>query len=203
MPDPDDTASAVDDRPVIRPDILAAATRIISRRGFHGTSMQHIADELGIRKPSLYHHVRSKEDFLYAIHHQLLELMIDRTVEVLATSATPAQKLTEALRVNARLVAENMDGVNVLQKERDVVSGTRWLSIVSRRDFYEHMVRQILDEGQRVGTFVECDTSIAAKAILAMPSWMATWYVPGGPLSPEDCADTFARLVLRGLEQRD
>ena len=59
--------------PPVRPDIIAAATRVFSERGYHAASMSEIADEVGIRKPSLYHHVRKKEDLLFAIHETLID----------------------------------------------------------------------------------------------------------------------------------
>ena len=39
--------------PSLRADIVAAATRVFSERGYHGASMDDVADVLGIRKPSL------------------------------------------------------------------------------------------------------------------------------------------------------
>ena len=41
--------------------------------------MTEIADEVGIRKPSLYHHIRKKEDLLFAIHEQLIDELIEET----------------------------------------------------------------------------------------------------------------------------
>ena len=47
---------------------VEAATKIFSERGYHAASMSDIAEAVGFRKASLYHHVRKKEDLLFAIH---------------------------------------------------------------------------------------------------------------------------------------
>ena len=69
----------------VRDDIIAAATRVFSQRGYHAASMTEIADEVGIRKPSLYHHIRKKEDLLFAIHEQLIDELSEETTAALAT----------------------------------------------------------------------------------------------------------------------
>lgn len=47
------------------PDSIArAALRIMSEHGAEGVTMRAVAAELGVRAPSLYHHVRDKEELL-------------------------------------------------------------------------------------------------------------------------------------------
>jgi len=47
--------------------ILDAAEDLIQTRSFHGFSFQDLADRVGIRKPSLYHHFDSKEALALAV----------------------------------------------------------------------------------------------------------------------------------------
>jgi TetR/AcrR family transcriptional repressor of nem operon len=50
-----------------REKILNSAQRLIQTRSFHGFSFQDIADEVGIRKASLYHYFASKDDIALAV----------------------------------------------------------------------------------------------------------------------------------------
>ena len=50
-----------------RDRILDSAQRLIQTRSFHGFSFQDIADEVGVRKASLYHHFESKDDIALAV----------------------------------------------------------------------------------------------------------------------------------------
>ena len=196
----DDTQNAPPAR--VRADIIAAATRVFSERGYHAASMSEIADAVGIRKPSLYHHVRKKEDLLFAIHEQMIDELIHHTTEVLETAETPSEKLRGTLKVAMRFVARNQDAVTVFLAEHREFSGDRWNEIVAERDRYERMVHGVIAEGTRSGAFVDVPPGIAAKGILAMANWGYTWFMPEGPRSADQIADTFATIALRGLEVR-
>lgn len=197
------TTPAPDGRPPqVRADVIAAATKVFSERGYHAASMSEIAAELGIRKASLYHHVRKKEDLLFAIHEQLIDELIEETMAVLSSSDRAADKLRGVLRVALEFVARHRDGVTVFLQERSAVSGERWNAIVVKRDFYEQMVRRIIAEGSATGDFVAVEPAIATKAVLAMANWGYTWFQPDGPLRADEVADTFATIALRGLEAR-
>lgn len=188
--------------PAVRADVIGAATRVFSERGYHGASMSDIADALGMRKASLYHHVRRKEDLLFAIHEQLIDELTEETERVCAADATPAGKLHDVLLVSMRFVARNRDAVTVFLQERRAVRGERWESLVAKRDRYERMVSGVIEEGAATGAFVDLPPDIAARGVLAMANWGYTWFQPDGRLTAEEVAETFAAIALRGLERR-
>jgi AcrR family transcriptional regulator len=186
----------------VRPDIIRAATRVFSERGYHAASMTEIAEAVGMRKPSLYHHVRKKEDLLFAIHEQLIDELIESTMSVFSTSMSPSEKLAGVLRVTMSFVARHRDGVTVFLQERRAVSGERWSELVVKRDFYEQMVSRIIAEGIGAEGFIEVPPAIAARAVLAMANWGYTWFDPDGPLSADEVSEIFATIALKGLEVR-
>jgi AcrR family transcriptional regulator len=192
----------IDAPATVRPDIIEAATRIFSERGYHAASMSDIAAAVGIRKASLYHHVRKKEDLLFAIHEALIDELIDETMTVSSSSASPAEKVRELLHVTMRFIARNRDGVAVFLSERHAVTGERWQALVVKRDFYERMVSQIVTEGRSSGEFVDLPPELVAKALLGMVNWGYTWFQQGGPLSADDIGEVFAAVALQGLERR-
>lgn len=79
--DPD--ASAHEAQPT-RERILDVALGLFIEKGFDATSLQEVADELGLTKAALYYHYRSKEDILMALHmrmHQFGRQRLDQLVE--------------------------------------------------------------------------------------------------------------------------
>ena len=49
-----------------RQQILATAQRLFTERGYNATSLQMIADEMGLTKAAVYYHFRAKSDILHA-----------------------------------------------------------------------------------------------------------------------------------------
>jgi TetR/AcrR family transcriptional regulator, cholesterol catabolism regulator len=186
----------------VRDDIITAATRVFSLRGYHAASMAEIAGEVGIRKPSLYHHVRKKEDLLFAIHEQLIDELMQRTTEALDGADTPEERVRRILQVSMSFVARHRDGVTVFLQERREMSGDRWAELVIKRDRYERMVSRVIAEGISSERFVDVPPEIAARALLAMANWGYTWFDPSGELSADSVANIFAEIALNGLLTR-
>ncbi len=197
-----DPQAALESPPPVRADIIAAATRVFSARGYHGASMTEIAHEVGIRKPSLYHHVRKKEDLLFAIHEQLIDELTAETRQAISESDDPSEKLVASMRVALRFVSRHKDAVTVFLQENRAVRGPRWRELVSKRDAYERIVQAIIADGIESGRFVDIPPTIASKAILAMANWGYTWFDSAGPLSADEIADIFGTIALSGLETR-
>ena len=63
----------------MRAQILIAATRLFAQKGLDGTSLQDVADVVGVRKPSLLWHFRSKEE----LHRSVLDGLLSRWNEAL------------------------------------------------------------------------------------------------------------------------
>ncbi|MFD2077576.1 TetR/AcrR family transcriptional regulator [Actinopolymorpha cephalotaxi] len=80
-------------RPAVtsRPQILAAARRIIDRDGWEKPTVRRLAAELGIGPTTLYHHVRDREDLLI----QLLDGHSDQTLHP-ALPSEPRDRIVTA-----------------------------------------------------------------------------------------------------------
>ena len=56
-----------------REEILDEATQLFAERGYEGTSMADLAEKVGLRKASLFHHFASKEVLYAAVLARLIE----------------------------------------------------------------------------------------------------------------------------------
>src|SRR3981189_3841055 len=50
-----------------REELTRIAARLFAKQGDQGTSLADLAEELGVQKPSLYHHIAAKEDLLWEV----------------------------------------------------------------------------------------------------------------------------------------
>ena len=98
-------------------EILQTAARVFRQKGFHATRIQDIADELGMRKGSLYHYISSKEDLVQGLVAGVLERMIEETSSILATGHSARRKLAMAIEAHLRLTLEDRDIWGILMRE--------------------------------------------------------------------------------------
>lgn len=182
-----------------REEILQAATRIIHQKGYHGTSMQDIADAVGLYKGSLYQHITNKEDLLFDIMFEGLKTTTDALEQVCANASSFEEKLRLAIDHHIRHTALHTDILAVLLENTKHLSEDRRLPIIEQQHRYEKNIIEILEGGIRAGEFRPVDVKAVAFAILGMCNWVYRWYSSSGRLSPEEIAEVFYDFVFRGL----
>jgi TetR/AcrR family transcriptional regulator, cholesterol catabolism regulator len=163
-------------------------------------SERDIARELNMQGGSLYAHIESKEDVLWEIVNRAADQFLGAVEPIVASDRSPADKLREMVRVHVGVVADNLENATVFLHEWKFLSEERRAAVAKRRDRYEHLYRQVIEEGIHSGAFAECDPKMAALLVLSVVNWLPQWYKPSGPLSPAEVADKFSDLILSGLE---
>jgi AcrR family transcriptional regulator len=76
-----------------RPQIINAALRVFSRKGYHGATMPEIAAEAGLSVGGLYWYYKSKDAVVAAILAQLFEADLDALAILLAEERPAAERL--------------------------------------------------------------------------------------------------------------
>jgi len=180
-----------------RGTVLDAACVLFAARGYRGTSMKDIATELGVRAPSLYNHVTSKQEILFAIMDKAMDRAIAALEEALADIDDVAEQLrraTESLVLDfLRYPAE----VTVCNNEvRSLDPGNR-LAIVAKRDGYAARVLHIIERGCRAGRFRTRTPQIAAFAVLEMGNGAKSWFKPSGRYPDTYVASEYGEFALR------
>lgn len=187
---------------LIRPREAAlhqAATRLFRERGFHATSMQDLAEALGMNRGSLYHYIESKDDLLWAIVSGALERLDGRVRPILEGEAPPVERLIGAIDAHLDFAARHGDELALLQIELRSLGPERRRELIGRRDDYEAAWRQAIREGIAAGQLRPVDVPLASIAILSACNWFTQWFRPDGALSAAEIGRVFAELFLDGL----
>ena len=159
-----------------RENILEAAAQVFRQKGFHGASMQDIAEAVNLQKASLYHHVSSKQEILLALLDRALELLLER-ISAISNQPIPADaKLQQMIRAYLQILAENTDLSAVLLFEHRSLERKQHARHVPNRDRFEALWRSVLAEGVASQLFQCDDPALTARAILGIMNWTITWY---------------------------
>jgi AcrR family transcriptional regulator len=180
--------------------MIAAAAKLFSERGYHGTSMQHLGDALGLQRGSLYAHIGSKQELLFDVVNDGAERFLERGRAATEMEALATVKLRRLLSGHIETAIEHLDSATVFLNEWRYLTPELRAQVQEKRDEYESMVRSIIDEGIERGEFrADVNVRFAARLVLSAGNWTYAWFRPGGELGPAEIAERFAELIIRGL----
>lgn len=179
--------------------VIEAAVHLFRAKGYHATSVQDIADAVGLRKGSLYHYITSKEELLFEIIHETIQAYTRRLEAIAARPEPAAQRLAEAIATHIEAVAQDTEGFAIFISETRALEPQQRQRIEEASSRYGHLLQRLIEEATREGAFRPADSAIASLAILGACNWMHRWYDPQGRLSPQEIAQIFTQIFFQGL----
>lgn len=186
------------------PEVIEAAARVFSRRGFDSATIQDIADELGMLKGSLYYYITSKDDLLFEVieqpHRQAMEL-VHRCRDM---EGTVRDRLAALIRGHVEMLTANHIRWRVFLNDFGSLSELHQETLREERRSFEQFLLELLEKGRADGSFrQDLNPSLTARALLGMVNWTAQWYRPEtGHDSVDDIAAAYIQLATQGVMRR-
>ena len=185
-----------------RERILEEAVKLFYERGFSGTTLDDIATELGVTKPFIYTHFRSKVELLEAICRPTIELSLQAILEAISAEGSVTDRLFAGVVSFTRVVLQRQANIAVYFREEKHLAKDALEEINALRKRFDKVLTHLLEEGRASGEFSIPDANVAALAIGGMVSWAYTWHRPGGRLTVDDLCQTMAALALQMVGAR-
>jgi len=180
-----------------REELTRIAARLFAERGYQGTSLADLAGELGVQKPSLYHHIASKEDLLWEVAWDGAEAF-HAALDAVPAEAPAAERIRLALRGHLAVVAGQLDVATVFVREWRYLEGDRRERFIGERRRYEERIRDLFRDGVE-GSELRTDLDVATAALLFLSAanWAYTWLRPGA--DTDVLADRMFAALLDGM----
>jgi AcrR family transcriptional regulator len=185
-----------------RAEIISTAARLFDEAGYANTSMEDLAKAVGIAKPTLYHYFGSKDEILFDIHEEFIDLLIARHRQRDAAGLSPEQLLLEVMADILELMETHGGHVRVFFEHYRELPVSAQETIKLKRDAYEQYVEAIFRTGRDSGLFRDLDPRLGALAMFGMCNWAYQWYHPGGKLRTRELAYTFWSFLVHGIAIR-
>ncbi|HMG33643.1 MAG TPA: TetR/AcrR family transcriptional regulator [Blastocatellia bacterium] len=185
-------------------EIYRAAAKIICEKGYDATSMNDIADAVGITKAGIYHHIPGKKDLLFRIMTFGMDSLEEQVIVPAREVADPELRLRTIIVNHVKLITSRStpQGYNFVTIVVDEVAGltaAHRRKINQRKRVYVDLVRDTLRELKAEGKLRDVDLTAAAFSLLGMILWLSRWYSPSGRLSPEQVSREVTKIALGGL----
>jgi TetR/AcrR family transcriptional regulator len=184
-----------------RKAIIREAAKVFNRRGSHGTTLDDVAERLGVSKAALYRYVQNKNDLLYACHEEAMEIARESMDRGEAEGRTGLEKIQLGMKEYLREMIGAL-GVPVLILEENALSGEQAARIIDLRDGFEKRMRRLVEEGIRDGSILPLNPKLAIFMLLGAVHWVTKWYSAEGSWTAEEVADALVEMATRGLAAR-
>lgn len=160
-----------------REEIIAAAARAFRVRGYDAASLDDVADELDLRKASLYHYVDSKAQLLYLIFDRAISIGLERLARI-STIADPRDRLAALIVHQVQLIANEPSLFAVFFDHRPRLSPDYEADIHDKERRYLRRFAEAVTLAAEKGLIASVDSRYGAQAILGMTSWIYKWFNP-------------------------
>lgn len=180
-------------------EIYRTAAQIILRKGYDATSVNDIANALGMTKAGLYHYINGKKELLFDI----MNFGLDELDEEVVTPAQSINDITARLHFiiasHARLVTRGNGAITILVDEITALAPAQNRKITHRKRTYFDCLRETLNQLKAEGKLHDVDTTAATFSLLGMINWLSRWFRQDGALTEEQAAEEIVKIALHGL----
>lgn len=183
-----------------RERVMKAALQMFLQKGYAGTSMKSLAQELGVSAPALYWYFPSKEDLYVTVIETTTKEFLQYVRESI-TEDEPVRRLGQMVRAHVTWQLQQSDAARAfdltmtLRGASHDVPGDRLAPIYEMELEYVREFRDVLQKGQDLGVMRVDDVTTTAFAIITLCEYVHTWFNPQGALSVAAVANRYEGLV--------
>lgn len=179
--------------------LLDTAAKLFWTKGYASTTTREIAELLGVRKASLYHHINNKEDLLFQISLNSLERIIRDVRTAMEGRDDQLERVRNLVHAHITSMIADQDKHSVMLTELRALSPIRRKRIVALRDEYEQLVVSVLDEACAAGVLrADIPVKYLSLSLLNLMNWSIFWFQSDDELSPDRLADYLTTVYLAG-----
>jgi AcrR family transcriptional regulator len=187
--------------------MLDAAVSVFSERGFHGASMDEIAELAGVSKPLLYLYLGSKEEMFSAcVGRESRRLVETIAAAVVGDVTDPAERLWRGLTAFFTFVAEQRSSWIVLYQQARTHSDEAAEQLAAvRKEIIDTVADLVLDAmpagASEAQTALDKEAAAVAYTIVGAADAMAEWALTVPGEQPRTTARRLMGIIWVGLER--
>lgn len=179
--------------------ILGQAASVFAEQGYRNSTTEDIAKKVNLKKSSLYHYFKNKENILF----QALSINLTRSLEPLVAlqngTAPPRDRLHQAVVEQVKAMMGSPYVASLFLNERSSLHPRHLKHCLELRKRHEVALRSILEQGIADGSFAVADSNIAVKLIFGALNGLPWWWRPTGKYTIDETADIFADLLVERM----
>ena len=180
-------------------EVLQSAANFFFTKGFHGTTIEDVAHDVGMLKGSLYYYIKSKDELLYEILHKVIEQGDAHIAKQIDPEGDPVEQLKKALEAQIDYIIRNRVHVGLFLHEFDSLPGKRQQTVLAVMTRYNDRFVELVRRGQEQGKFLDGNPWLIVNGFLGLCNWIYRWYPSEHEIEPETVQRVFVQMIMKGL----
>lgn len=177
--------------------ILKAASRIIARDGYEGSTIRGVAARAKINLSGIYYYFKNKDELLYALQHHAFSTLAETLSKRLENTKTSEDKLRAVIENHFEFFVNNMDNLKVCVHEIESLSGKYYNDILKLRRAYFGLVKDVISE---VTKGSKNDADLTALCLFGSLNWVYMWYDPKKNADIKKLSSQYLKIFLNGIK---
>ncbi len=184
-----------------RIQILRRATEVFERQGVNRTSIEDIANAVGIKREAIYYYFKSRADILLKIILPQSTSLVMGLGAIINSNLPAEEKLEAAIRNHLdRFNPNYLEMTVALREDHFLEDEGKAAELRGVWNEYTHLWTRLIEDGQEQGIFKPgLDARMVANGVLGMCNWMSRWYDPGKSIPIDKILDIFFTMVAHGI----
>jgi AcrR family transcriptional regulator len=181
--------------------LMVAAETLFARQGVGGTSLQELAEAVGLTRTGIYHYVKGKDELLEHLVRGFT-LVTAKEVQAFAdeTGRPALPRLRDAVIAMAVRVAEHPQRFRLLLTSEEAFPPALAKQHRRARRTTFAALSSLVTQGINDATMNPVDPELTAFALAGVSNWVAFWYPHSGDeRSPREIAESLANIALGGI----
>src|SRR5215469_1446557 len=149
-------------------EIIQGAARLFDRVGYHGVNMSMIAEAAGVKKPTLYHYIASKDEILFGLHELFIGTLRKNMDERMAADWAPLEVLRGVFTDTFKLIHDYPGYVRTCFEHFRELSQKQRTEIAIKRDEFIALVIEVIEQAMAAGVINKADPRLTAHCLFGI-----------------------------------
>jgi TetR/AcrR family transcriptional regulator, cholesterol catabolism regulator len=179
--------------------ILRGAASLFYQKGFEGATMRGIAESIGIEAPSLYNHIKNKDELLQDICFDMANKFTQQIDQLNLVEQAAMEKIRQVLKYQISMMLQEFEKVYVANHEWKKLQEPYLSNFYGQRRHYEKKFAAIIEQGMTNGEIKKMDAYVVVLTMLSAVRGVEFWHRNNKNVSPETLENDMIEQLLKGI----
>ncbi|WP_366923760.1 TetR/AcrR family transcriptional regulator [Metallumcola ferriviriculae] len=184
-----------------RSQILRAAARVFSTKGFHKAKVEEIAAEAEVGKGTVYEYFSSKKELFQEMFKSSSMFYLDVLERKLDNKDSVVEKLRQVVSLHLNFIEKHKDIARIILREHMDLGEhlTSWM--IEKQEEKVAYIQKLIDEGIDRGELKVMDTAVVARMFLGAVAFSGHMLFFGQEADTEHLTEQVMETLLNGMAQ--